>query len=659
MLSLRARIAALPLWRRGNHTGAPFTTRTFALFSQAINSLRTLPFRRILALVWKSSARWTVASAVLLVVEAALGVVALYLVKLIIDAVTNAVAQPAGTASFQQIATIIALAGIVAVAHSAVRSLSALVTEIQGQVASDYVNSLVLGRAVEMDLEFYETPAYYDALTRAQQGGAGRPARVVANLMHAAQNALTLVAIGGLLLSIHWMVVVILLVATLPSLLVRFRFVKVLYEWTRRRVRLEREAAYLQWLISGDQPAKEIRLFSLGHPLLDRFNWLRTVLRQERIKISTRRTVQETVVAVAGNAAFYIAAGYVAYKVFQGEQTIGDLVLFQQTFQRGQAVLQSLLSNITGLYEDGLYVSNVFELFDLKNRIAEAEHPLPLPTPLREGIVFDNVSFRYPGAPRDALTGVNLTIRPGEVVALVGENGSGKTTLVKLLTRLYEPYAGRITLDGQDICAYSSTDYRRMFGVIFQDYAHYYLTARENIWFGDVTLSPDDPRIDEAARKAGADAFVQQLPKGYGTVLGKLFDGGEELSIGQWQKIALARAFVRESQMVVFDEPSSALDAQAEYEMFAHFHELIDGRAAVIISHRLSTIKLADTIYVMDHGRIVERGTHAELMAHSGIYRRMFDMQASYYQEGAILSDSLPQSTSPLPYSGVDEQDVF
>jgi len=603
--------------------------------------------------VWKSSARWTVASAVLLVIEAALGVVALYLVKLLIDAVTNAIAQP--SASFQSIATVIALAGVVAVVHSAVRSLSGLVASIQGQVAADYVNSLVLGRAVEMDLEFYETPAYYDALTRAQQGGAGRPARVVSNIMHMAQNAITLVAIGGLLLSIGWMVVVILLIATLPSLLVRFRFVKVLYEWTRRRIRLEREAGYLQWLISGDQPAKEIRLFSLGHPLLDRFNVLRTVLRQERIKISTRRTAQETIVATAGNAAFFIAAGHVAYQVFRGEQTIGDLVLFQQTFQRGQAVLQSLLGNITGLYEDGLYVSNVFELFDLKNHIVEAENPLPLPEPFREGIVFENASFRYPGAQRDALKDISLSIHSGEVVALVG----GKTTLVKLLTRLYEPYEGRITLDGQPISAYSSNDYRRMFGVIFQDYAHYYLTARENIRFGDITLAPDDPCIDAAARKSGADTFLARLPNGYETVLGKLFDGGEELSIGQWQKVALARAFVRDSQVVVCDEPSSALDAQAEYEMFAHFRELIGGRAAVLISHRLSTIKLADTIYVMERGRIVERGTHAELMAHSGIYRRLFEMQASYYQEGALSANSLPQSTSPIPYVEVDEQDLF
>lgn len=573
----------------------------------------------------------------LLVLEAGLGLAALYLVKLIVDAVTNTITQP--FTSFEGIATVIALAGLVTVAHSAVRSLSGLVAEIQGQVAADYVNSLLLGRAVEMDLEFYETPSYYDMLTRAQQGGAGRPAHVVSNIMHMGQNTLALLAVGGLLLSIHWMVVVILLLATLPSLLIRFRFVKMLYQWSRRRIRLEREASYLQWLISGDQPAKEIRLFNLGQPLLDRFDALRTLLRQERIKISKRRTAQETTVTTIGNAAFYISAGYVAYGVFQGNQTIGELVLFLQTFQRGQAALLTLLGNITGLYEDGLYVSNLFELFDLKNHIVETENPLPLPATLREGIVFENASFRYPGAQRDALKDISLTIRPGEVVALVGENGSGKTTLVKLLTRLYEPYKGQITLDGQPISSYSLTDYRRIFGVIFQDYAHYYMSARENIRFGDITLPPDDPRIDEAARKSGADAFISQLPNGYDTMLGKLFDGGEELSIGQWQKVALARAFARDSQVVVFDEPSSALDAQAEYEMCAHFHDLIGGRAAVIISHRLSTIKLADTIYVMDHGRIVERGTHAELMAYTGIYHRLFKMQASYYRERVQLSE--------------------
>jgi ATP-binding cassette subfamily B protein len=316
----------------------------------------------------------------------------------------------------------------------------------------------------------------------------------------------------------------------------------------------------------------------------------------------------------------------------QGGITLGDMVMYFGAFQRGLGYLRQLLGNLAALYENNLFISNFYEFLDLAPKIKEPLKPSPLPRPMKQGIVLDHVSFKYPSGNREVLKDISLSIRPDEVVALVGENGSGKTTLMKLLCRLYDPLRGTITIDGIDLRQFETKLLRQEISIIFQDYAQYYLTARENIWFGNIELSPDSEKIKAATKHAGADSLISSLPKKYETILGKWFEDGEELSIGEWQKIALARAFLRESQFIVLDEPASSLDAKTEYEVFKRFRKLREGRAAVLISHRFSTVRMADRIFVFHEGKIIESGSHEELVRYAGKYANLFEKQSQFYK---------------------------
>lgn len=319
-------------------------------------------------------------------------------------------------------------------------------------------------------------------------------------------------------------------------------------------------------------------------------------------------------------------------RTVQGFMSLGDLVMFYAAVQRGQALIRQVFNSIADLYEDDLFLGNLYKFLELKPKLQEPAHPKSLSRPLKSGIVFDHVSFRYPGDEHRVLEDITLTIRPGEHVALVGENGAGKTTLAKLLCRLYDPTSGAITLDGVDLRQYASKDLRRSVSVVFQDYSRYQLTARENIWLGNINVPAHSLYVDRVACKAGIHPVISQLANGYDTVLGKSFDGGKELSAGEWQKIAIARAFLHDGEIIVLDEPSSSLDAQAEYEIFERFHQLMKNKTAILISHRLSTVKMVDRIYVLRHGRIAESGTHKELMKESRIYAGMFETLAQRYR---------------------------
>jgi ATP-binding cassette subfamily B protein len=350
------------------------------------------------------------------------------------------------------------------------------------------------------------------------------------------------------------------------------------------------------------------------------------------MRLVKRRSRNEWITQSVGTLATFGALAYIANQTVHGTLTIGDLVMYYQAFQRGQAYLQNVVSGLASLYEDSLFLTNLYEFLDLQPRIVEPSTPRPLAIPLRQGITFEHVRFSYGASDQTVLDDITLTIRPGEHIALVGANGAGKTTLVKLLCRLYDPSAGRITLDGVDLREFDTTDLRRQISVVFQDYAHYQLSARENIWLGNTALPPDGGTIAAAAQAAGADALIDSLPHGYDTRLGNWFDDGHELSIGQWQKIALARAFFRDAQIIVLDEPTSALDAAAEYEVFQQFRHLATRRTTILISHRFSTVRMADRIYMLANGRITEAGSHAELMRQGGEYARLFELQAGNYR---------------------------
>ena len=363
-----------------------------------------------------------------------------------------------------------------------------------------------------------------------------------------------------------------------------------------------------------------------------RFSELRRRIRRERLGIDSRRSLAEMAASVVEIGAMFGLYAFVGYRTMRGLLTMGDLVMFFQAVQRGQGFLGQLLGGLSDLYESHLFLTNLYEFLELKPKIVAPARPAPVHRPLRTGLVFDHVSFRYSDDGRPVLDDLSLTIRPGEHVALVGENGAGKTTLIKLLCRLYDPTQGAITLDGVDLRQLDLEALRREISIVFQDYAHYQLTARENIWLGNIDAPPDLAGIQAAALQAGADDVIARLKHGYETVLGKWFEGGEELSVGEWQKVALARAFLRQSQIIVLDEPTSAMDARAEYELFQRFHRLAAGRTALLISHRLSTVRMADRIYVLEDGKVLESGTHEELVYRGGKYSCLFETQARNYR---------------------------
>lgn len=571
-----------------------------------------------------------------MVAEVVAGLAALYLIKRLVDILTNALEPETGHLS--QAMLYVALTGTATLLHLTAKALSSFAQEVQGQFVSDHVDGLIHNRAVVADLAFYESPRYFDTLRRARESGPTRPAKVVGNLLQMGQNTIMLVAIGGLMSSIHWLLLPVLLVGVIPGLMVRIHFTKVLYKWNRRRTQLYRRAIYIDGLIISDYHAKELRLNQLGDYLKEVHKSLRTLIRQEQIGISQRRTLLELIIAILGTLAFFLSLIYLAWQTSLGKISVGNLVLFLLVFQRGQATVQALLGNVSKLYEDHLYIGQLFEFMDLRPTLIGPTKPLIVPRPMNQGIIIENVTFQYPGAPEVALHNISLAIAPGQIVAMVGANGSGKTTLIKVLCRLYDPTEGRILLDGIDVREFDIDDYRRVFSVIFQDYAKYSLTVRENIRFGDIILPENSPAIANAAVASGADEFIQELRYGYDTQLSRVFDDGQELSTGQWQKIALARSFLHQSQIIVLDEPTSALDANAEFELFRDFRNRIGHRSAVVISHRLSTVRQADYIYVLDKGRINEQGTHDALIAQRGIYQRMFERQAFYYQDSVRSS---------------------
>jgi ATP-binding cassette subfamily B protein len=453
-------------------------------------------------------------------------------------------------------------------------------------------------------------------------------------LVNLARNGITLLAVAGLLVTFHWIMAVVLVAAALPGIAVRVVYAGKMYRWQRERTQTQRKASYLNWILTGSQHAKEVRLFGLGDLLAGRFDGLRRVLRGEQLALSRKRSLGELVAQVGATLAVFGSLAFIAYRAVHGVITLGDMVMYFQAFQRGLGYLRDLLGAMAGLYEDNLFLQNLFEFLDLDPRVRDPEHPVPVPCPLRKGLVVDRVCFRYPSTDRDVLHDLSFRVDPGEVVALVGENGSGKTTLVKLLCRLYDPDQGAVLMDGVDVRQFRVHELREQFSVVFQDYAAYHMSARENIRFGNIGLEEKDGRIEEAARQAGIHERIERLSKGYDTVLGRWFEDGEELSVGEWQKVALARAFLRDAQVIVLDEPTSSMDAKSEYEVFEGFRRLLDGRSAVLVSHRFSTVRMADRIYVFEGGRIIEQGSHEKLIAQGGTYAGMYTKQAAAYREG-------------------------
>ena len=594
--------------------------------------LRALKLRRALRFVWQSAKGWTIANGALIVLQGVLPLLPLYLMKLMVDAVTAGLAAPDKGVALRRVLGLVALMGAATLFSFLVRLIAGLVSEWQAYVVTDHMNDVLLTKSIDVDLEYYESARYYDTLHRAQREAPSRPMSIVNGLAQIGQNGISLLAIAGLLISFHWIIALILIAAVLTGTAVRLRYTGKMYRWQREQTGTERKAGYLNWMLTDSSYAKEIRLLGLGPLFLGRFREIRRNLRKGRLAITRKRSIADFAAQAFATAAIYGSYGFVASQALGGTITYGDLVMYYQAFQRVQGFLQGILGSLAGLVEDNLFLSNLYEFLDLKRTVIEPVQARPVPRPMQRGIVLDHVSFHYPSGTRKVFEDISLTIRPGEVAALVGENGSGKTTLIKLLCRLYDPTGGTITLDGVDLRQFETKALRHEIAVIFQDYAHYHLTARENLWFGNIALPPEHERVISAARRSGADDVIRALPHGYETILGKWFEDGEELSIGEWQKVALARAFVSDAQIIVLDEPTSSMDAKAEYEVFQGFRQLVSGRTAILISHRFSTVRMADRIFVLKRGSVIENGSHEELIDRRGVYADLFERQARSYR---------------------------
>jgi ATP-binding cassette subfamily B protein len=511
------------------------------------------------------------------------------------------------------------------------RLASEYVTEAQSLQVTDSVAEILHAQSVAVDLAYYEDPAYYDTLHRAQGEAPYRPARIVSGLVQIAQNGLALAGIAAWLVTFNWVLAVVLFLAVLPGALARLVYSRRLYGLQREQTEQDRRSWYYHTVLTEVLHAKELRIYNLGAFFRERYLDVRRALRAGTLTLTKHRVTAEFLTQVVATVALFGSLASIASQTVQGAITLGDLAVYYLGFQTGLTMLQAVLRAMAGLYEDNLFLANLYQFLDLQPGITAPRDPKPVPRPMARGIIFRDVTFRYPGNEADAVSGINLELRPGEVVALVGENGSGKSTIAKLLCRLYDPASGDITIDGISLPDLDPVAWRREISVAFQDFAHYAMTAGENVWLGDIEKTYDADGIAQAGARSGADGVVRKLPSGYDTMLGRWFQDGQELSAGEWQRLAMARAFWREARILILDEPSSALDPLAEAALTREFRTLLGGRTALVISHRLSTVQMADRIYVLDGGRIVESGAHAELLVRGGVYSRLYRTQASPY----------------------------
>ncbi len=594
---------------------------------ERLRSLRQLP--PFLKLVWETRPPAVLGILVLRALQAFGPVALLWVGKLIIDTVVASVGEAAP--DWRRLIGLVLLELALALLMDAMQRGSALLESLLGDLFSNRMSVRLMEHAATLDLEHFEDPEFYDHLERARRQTVGRLA-LISLLLGMAQSALTLASLMAALLAFSPWLLLLLLVAVLPSFIGETHYAglsySLLYQWTPERRQLD----YLRFVASSDATAKEVKLFGLSDHFIGRYAELADDFYRANRALAIRRAGVGAALVAISTLVYYGAYGYIIWQTVVGLITIGSLTFLASSFQRSRDLIQRILLNSADVFEQSLFIRDLFTFLDMQPRVASTTEPRPVPDPIRDGIVFDDVGFRYPDAERWALRHVSFTLHPGERLALVGENGAGKTTLVKLLARLYDPGEGRILLDGVDLRDYDIDQLRRAIGVIFQDFVRYDMVARENIAVGNIDALTDHDRIREAAHKSLAEEVVERLEKGYDHMLGRRFDGGANLSGGEWQKVALARAYMRNAQVLILDEPTAALDARAEFQVFQRFTELTAGRMAVLISHRFSTVRMADRILVLGGGTVIENGTHEELLAADGVYAELFTLQAAGYR---------------------------
>ncbi|BCT93427.1 ABC transporter ATP-binding protein [Lysobacter helvus] len=605
---------------------------------ERVSALRNLP--PFLREIWATSRGLTIASLGLRLIRALLPIATLYIGKLIIDEAVRLVGRGLGIDSLPEawrsgqldhLAMLLLSEFALAILADLLARLVSYADSVLSEMFTNATSVRLMEHAATLDLEDFEDPDLQDKLDRARRQTMGRM-NLLSQLFGQAQDAITVVSFAaGLLVYAPWLMV-LLAIALVPAFVGESHFNALNYslnfQWTPERRQLE----YLRQMGASVETAKEVKIFDLHKYFIARYQTLSTKFMLANRALARRRAVWGTLLGALGTLGYYLAYAYIAWRTVRGDFSIGDLTFLAGSFRRLRQLLESLLIGFSQVAGQAMYLDDLYSFFEIQPEIRSKPDALPIPRPIAKGFRFENVGFRYPDAERWALRGLDFELHAGEVLALVGENGAGKTTLVKLLARLYDPDEGRILLDGRDLRDYDLDDLRANIGVIFQDFVRYHLTAGENIGVGQIEAMDDRARVEDAARRAFADEVIAGLPQGYDQVIGRRFRTGVDLSGGQWQKIAIARAYMRDAQVMILDEPTAALDARSEFEVFQRFKELSTDRTAVLISHRFSSVRMADRILVLAEGRLEASGTHAQLLAEGGRYAELFELQAAGYR---------------------------
>jgi len=608
-----------------------FKEQISSSWKDASDALRNTP--QAFKLVWQASKRHTLINFSLIPLIAVLPAAQSWVGKMIVDRILQAIDINADVqAGLQLVLPFVLFEFALLLVSTLLSSFQSLSNNILRSLLTRHVNTLIIDKSISLDLQFYEDPVFYDNMQNARRRADSSALAIVTSISQVAQQLITLISLVVLLVGFSpWLAVVVIL-AAVPNFLSNSRFAEMAFRALTHRAPEARLLSYIENLLTSNETVKEIKMFGLGESLKQRYEDLFTQFLEEDTSIARRNTYASLAWGMLSNLAYYGSYIWVIVRTITRAITLGDMTMFLSVFRQSQRAVQMLLENFSRLYENNLYLDNLLDFLKIEPALEIPENGKIAPAPILEGVRFENVSFKYPGSEKYVLKNVNLFIKPGESIALVGLNGAGKTTLIKLLTRLYDPTEGRITLDGTDLRDFDLQSLHQRFGVIFQDFVRYQFSVKENIGFGQVEELENQERIEVAADKGGATEVIAELPEGYETVLGRRWNRGHELSGGQWQKIALSRAFMRKAEVLILDEPTSALDAEAEYEIFLRFRELMQGRVAVLISHRFSTVRMADRIVVLSEGRIIELGSHEELMARNQSYAHLFNLQAEGYR---------------------------